>query len=112
MIAVFDEVADDKKAVEMMKIWLLKQKQTQDWKSTRATVDAIYALMKKGKDLLAEPEKVKIEVNGKELIMNEVGKIEAGTGYFQKTWNSPEIIPQMGNIKITKTDDGIAWGAM
>lgn len=61
---------------------------------------------------MAEPEKVKIEVNGKELIMNEVGKIEAGTGYFQKTWNSPEIIPQMGNIKITKTDDGIAWGAM
>jgi len=112
MIAVFDEVADDKEAVEMMKIWLLKQKQTQDWKSTRATVDAIYALMKKGKDLLAEPEKVKIEVNGKELLMNEVGKREAGTGYFQKTWNSPEIIPQMGNIKITKTDDGIAWGAM
>jgi hypothetical protein len=112
MITVFDEVAGDKIAVEQMKIWLLKQKQTQDWKTTRATVDAIYALMKRGKDLLANDDLVKIEVAGQEIDMKQVGKIEAGTGYFSESWNASEITPQMGNIRLTKSDEGIAWGAM
>ncbi|TRZ53473.1 hypothetical protein D4R99_00760 [bacterium] len=33
LIEVFDEVANDIKAVDDMKVWLLKQKQTQDWKT-------------------------------------------------------------------------------
>ena len=44
MIEAFDEVANDKVAVEDCKVWLLKQKQTQDWKTTKATADAVYAL--------------------------------------------------------------------
>jgi len=112
MIAVFDEVAGDKSAVEHMKIWLLKQKQTQDWKTTRATVDAVYALLKRGRDLLAGDALVKIEIAGQEIDMKTAGKVEAGTGYFSKSWSSAEIKPQMGNISLTKPDDGIAWGAM
>ncbi|MFM8399721.1 MAG: alpha-2-macroglobulin family protein, partial [Pirellula sp.] len=34
MIEAFDEVAGDTQAVEECKVWLLKQKQTQDWKTT------------------------------------------------------------------------------
>ena len=45
MIEAFDEVMDDAKAVEDCKVWLLKQKQTQDWKTTKATADAVYALL-------------------------------------------------------------------
>jgi hypothetical protein len=44
MIEVYDEVAGDQQSVEDMKAWLLKQKQTQDWKTTKATVEACYAL--------------------------------------------------------------------
>ena len=34
--------------VEEMKLWLLKQKQTQQWNSPVATADAVYALLMKG----------------------------------------------------------------
>src|SRR5205085_135882 len=48
MIEAFDEIMNDAAAVEECKVWLLKQKQTQDWKTTKATADAVYALMLRG----------------------------------------------------------------
>jgi hypothetical protein len=52
LIEAFDEVMGDKDAVEECRVWLLKQKQTQDWKTTKATADAIYSLLLRGTDLL------------------------------------------------------------
>ena len=48
MIEAFDEVTNDQEAVEECKVWLLKQKQTQDWKTTKATADAVYGLLLRG----------------------------------------------------------------
>ena len=62
LIEAFDEVADDKESVEAMKVWLLKQKQTQDWKTTKATTEACYALLLRGTDLLASDDLVEIKV--------------------------------------------------
>ncbi|MDB0037762.1 MG2 domain-containing protein [bacterium] len=109
MIEAFDEVADDQDAVEELKVWLLKQKQTTDWKTTKATAEACYALLLRGTDLLENDEQVTIKVNGK-LIDPEVK--EAGTGYFKTSWNSEEIIPEMGNVNVTRTTEGVSWGAM
>lgn len=113
-IEAFDEIADDKESVEAMKVWLLKQKQTQDWKTTKATTEACYALLLRGTDLLASDELVEIKV-GNQLIdpkkMDDV-KVEAGTGYFKTSWNKSEVKANMGNITVTKKDDGVAWGAM
>jgi len=39
-------------------------------------------------------------------------KVEAGTGYFKTSWSKTEIKPEMGNITVTKKDEGVAWGAM
>ena len=112
MIETFDEVANDGKAVEKMKVWLLKQKQTQDWKTSRATVEAVYALLGRGADLLQSDEPVSIKIGGGKIGREEMGKVEAGTGYFQTSWPGSEIRPEMGNIEVVKPDDGIAWGAV
>ena len=60
MIEAFDEVADDAEAVEECRVWLLKQKQTQDWKTTKATADAVYALLLRGTDALASEVLVEV----------------------------------------------------
>ena len=114
MIEVYDEVASDTKSVEELKVWLLKQKQTQDWKTTKATSEACYALLRRGTDLLASDALVQIKV-GDEVIDPKTrpdAKIEAGTGYFTTAWTGAEIRPEMGNITVTKTDEGVAWGAV
>ncbi len=114
MIELFDEVAQDEKAVEDLKIWLLKQKQTQDWQSPRATLEACYALLLRGTDLLSENPGVKISI-GKERISSDkfIDKnTEAGTGYFQVSWTGNAIKPDMGKISISKSSPGVAWGAL
>lgn len=113
MIEVYDEVANDVKAVEELKVWLLKQKQTQDWKTTKATTEACYALLRRGTDALANTKLVDIKVGNQVVdpLKREDTKVEAGTGYFKTAWQANEITADMGKITVSKSDDGVAWGA-
>lgn len=52
---------------ELMKQWLLRQKQTQSWGSTPSTVDAIYALLLTGNNQLASSEELTIKLGNKNL---------------------------------------------
>jgi uncharacterized protein YfaS (alpha-2-macroglobulin family) len=109
MIEAFDEVMDDQKAVEECKVWLLKQKQTQDWKTTKATADAVYALLLRGSNLLASDELVEVSLAGQEI---KPEKVEAGTGFYEEKFLRGEIKPEMGNIGVKKVDQGVAWGSV
>ena len=113
MIEAFEEITDDKESVEKMKTWLLKQKQTEDWGTTKATTEACYALLLRGTDMLVSDEIVEIQVGNMLIDPAKLeGKLEAGTGYFKTSWNGEEIKPDMGKVKVTKNDDGVAWGAL
>ncbi|TAF67319.1 MAG: hypothetical protein EAZ55_03095 [Cytophagales bacterium] len=115
LIEVFEEVAQDNKAVEDLKTWLLKQKQTQDWKTTKATAEACYALLLKGVDGLASEKLVEIVVGDKKINPYDESNttaVEAGTGYFKTSWKDKDISANMGNITVTKKDEGVAWGAV
>ena len=114
LIEAYEEISADPKSVDDMKVWLLKQKQTQDWKTGRATAEACYALLLRGTDLLSVQPEVKINL-GKETIdpmKFKDTKVEAGTGYFQVYYSGSEITPEMGNVRVTKSSEGIAWGAL
>lgn len=109
MIEVFDEIGNDSNMVEGLKTWLLKSKQTQDWKTTKATADACYALLLKGTDFLASDELVDITLGTKKI---EPNKTEAGTGYFKTSFVGTDIKSEMGNVIINKKTDGVAWGSL
>ncbi|MFN8359094.1 MAG: alpha-2-macroglobulin family protein [Candidatus Kapaibacterium sp.] len=113
LMEAFDEITGNSKAVELMKVWLLKQKQVQDWATTKATAEACYALLRRGADWLESSNLVNITVGGKTLDPKSDGSsIEAGTGYFKTSWSGKEITPNMSDITLTKTDKGIAWGGL
>jgi len=38
--------------------------------------------------------------------------VEAGTGFYQHRFIRDEIKPEMGDVVVTKHDDGIAWGSL
>ena len=117
MIEAFAEIPQDKQAVndvEDLKVWLLKQKQTTDWKTTKATAEACYALLLQGQDFLASSKLVEVSLGGKPVEpkkMDDV-KIETGTGYYKVSWGRGEIMPQMGAVTLKKEDAGIAWGGL
>ncbi|SOD96589.1 alpha-2-macroglobulin family protein [Spirosoma fluviale] len=97
--------------VDEMKRWLLRQKQTQSWSSTKATTEAIYALLLRGSDWLGTGVNTQVSLGGKS-IQSRVSKADVITGYEKVTYAATEIKPEMGAIQITKTSDGPAWGAL
>lgn len=109
MIEAFDEVMADAAAVEDCRVWMLKQKQTQDWKTTKATADAIYGLLLRGANWLASDALVEVKLDN-DWIKPE--KIEAGTGFYEKRFVRKEIGPAMGKITVKKIDDGVSWGSV
>ena len=107
MVEAFAEITNDKTAVEDCKVWLLKQKQTQDWKTTTATADSIYALICRGENLLASDALVEVNLGSQKV---EPEKVEAGTGFYEKRYDGASVKPEFGDITVKKTDVGVAWG--
>ncbi|MCL2561340.1 MAG: MG2 domain-containing protein [Rikenellaceae bacterium] len=110
MISVFDEVAGDAKAVDDMKIWQLRQKQTSDWRTTRATAEACYALLMTGGSLLTENLPLDVAVGGQPVT---VERAEAGSGYVKRVWGGSEITPALAQVKAENPNTrGVAWGGL
>jgi hypothetical protein len=115
LIEVFSEIRpSDIETIDNLKIWLLKNKQTNQWSTTKATTEAVYALLLQGNDWLSVADAVDVLVGGQAInptTLEDV-KTEAGTGYFKTSWNGKEIQPKMGEVQMTKKGNGIAWGAL
>lgn len=111
------EITNDKPFIDDMKTWLLKSKQTQQWPSGASTVEAVYSL------LLTDPNSMQTWLSTSNSIVIKVGdklldpatdktlKTESGTGYFKKSFTQAEIQPAMGNVTVTKNNEGVSWGA-
>ncbi|MGJ8743580.1 carboxypeptidase-like regulatory domain-containing protein [Polaribacter sp.] len=113
MIETFSEIENDTKTIDNLKIWLLKNKQTNRWKTTKATTEAVYALLLNGSDWVSVTEMVTIKIGDKNIDPSNLDvKVEAGTGYFKTSWNASEITPKMGKVTINKKGNGIAWGGL
>ena len=109
MIEAFNEITADKDAVRECQIWLIKQKQTQAWKTTKATADAVYSILLGGDNLLASTQLVEVSLGGEPV---KPEKVEAGTGFYQHKFGRGEITPALGQVALTKHDAGVAWGSV
>jgi uncharacterized protein YfaS (alpha-2-macroglobulin family) len=113
LIELFEELGNDAKAVDQMKTWLLKQKQTQRWATSRATADAVYALLLRGGDWLQTESGVNITLGNKTIDPKALdANVEGGSAYFKTSWSGEEINPEMGRINVSKSTEGPAWGAL
>lgn len=113
---VFAEVAKDELAVQELKKWLLKNKQTNAWKTTKATAAAIYALLNYGDNWILESEQVEIRIDKArkkyaKKIEAAQENAEAGTGYFKVAWEGAEVAEDMSQVKVKNPNKGIAWGS-
>ena len=114
MIEVFSEIENNTKIVDELKVWLLKNKQTNSWKTTKQTTEAVYALLLQGSNWLQANDLVEVTIGNQKIepLKLENVSVEAGTGYYKTSWNGLNIKPEMGNITLSKKDNGIAWGSL
>ena len=114
LIEAFNESGKNLKEVEEMKIWLLKNKQTSDWKTTRATVAACNALVLQGANWLDNSSTINVTVGNEKVDLSSISdaRPEVGTGYSKVNWEGSEVSPEMGKVTMEKVGDGIAWGGL
>lgn len=112
LIEAFSQIAEEDTLVNGMKQWLLSQKRTKSWKSTKATTEAIYALLLNRADWLQINQELSVTVAGKEVYTSATGENEPGPGYVKKTWLPAEIKPEMAEVKIDNKGNTIAFGGL
>jgi uncharacterized protein YfaS (alpha-2-macroglobulin family) len=119
LIEAFTEITKDEPSIARMKQWLLTQKQTSHWPSTRATADACYALLLRGSDWLASNTQATVTLGGsKHIDWKNDPSMEVGTGYRMTVIPGSAVSPSMGDIRVTLSDPsgaskGVpAWGAV
>jgi uncharacterized protein YfaS (alpha-2-macroglobulin family) len=116
LIEAFDEAGKDAATADDLRTWLLKNKQTNNWESTKATAEACYALLLRGTNWLSSTTDVSIDLGGT-AISSQGNKTEAGTGYFKTIIEGSKVRPAMGNIALTvkQSDAGSTlptWGSV
>jgi len=121
LIECFNEVDKNTATIDKMKLWLLKNKQTNSWETTKATADACYALLLTGSDWLENNPVVTVQL-GDKTIKSTDQKQAAGTGYFKTKIEGKDVNPNMGNIGLTVSYDNskiksqnqnaASWGAV
>lgn len=111
LIEAVDEILHDSKSVDEMKVWLLKNKQTNSWTSPRATAEAVYVLLLRGTDWRNESLMPEIQIGGEKLDVVKSNP-EAGTGYVKRSWDAEGISPEMSNVAVTNRNSVPAWGAL
>jgi hypothetical protein len=121
LMEAYHEIENNVQRVDDLKTWLLKQKQTTNWKTTKATAEACYALLLRGTNWLSEERTVTIDLGGYRVSNSTADKIEAGSGYFKTVIGKEKIKPEMGNIKVqietvkkdnTQPTSNTSWGAI
>jgi hypothetical protein len=107
LIEAFEALTKDRNTVDEMRTWLLAQKQTHRWPGSRATAEAVYALLLRGTDWIASSKPVNISVGGVAL---DNAQAEAGTGYISHRWDGTEVTPGLANISMHNPNQHPAWG--
>lgn len=114
LIEAFTEVTNDKKSVDDMKVWLLKNKQTKNWPTTKSTTEAIYALLMQGTDWLSVKDNTVIKIGDETILTKKRSETEkeAETGYLKLTWKAAEIKKEMANISIQNKSNVPGYGGI
>jgi len=114
LIEAFSEITNDTKSVDAMKVWLLKNKQTKNWPTTKSTTEAIYALLLQGTAWLSVKDNTVFKIGNEKIATKKLSENEkeAETGYLKLNWKANEIKKEMGTIVIENKSKVPGYGGI
>lgn len=110
MIDFYKLMDQDQSTIDGLKLWLLKNKQTNSWKSSKATASAVYAFMSDKDEWLTSQKYVSLEMPQLDSEINFEDKNVSG-GYVKKTWEGHDVGLDLAELKVSNPNNHISWGA-
>ena len=108
LIEAFQTILQDDESVKEMKIWLLQQKRTQHWSSTRSTADACYALLLDNNLTQPDPTKhITVSLCGETIDFVDTMQLpmkQDVAACVEKGSN--------GTVTLTRDTDGLSYGGV
>lgn len=113
LIEAFSEVnPEDVKSVEEMKVWLLKNRQTEGWGTTKSTTEAVYALLNYGKSWLNAEKGITMKLGNETIFPASDLSKTSEAGFFKKSYSWKDVTPEKAMLEVQKNSPGVAWGGM
>jgi uncharacterized protein YfaS (alpha-2-macroglobulin family) len=107
------ELDENDPKLEGMVVWLLLHKKLNQWKSTRATAEVIYSLVKylDKKSAVSNREVVQVTLGADppEAVVFEPGQYR---GKAQLRIAGPDVRPEQGNVAFEKSGKGVAFASV
>lgn len=114
LIEAIIEIDNDVESADAMKVWLIKNKQNKHWSTTKATTEAVYALLMQGSDWLSVKENTIIKC-GDNISLNKKlaeTKKEAETGYVKLEWDNSEVSKELSEFSIENKSKVPGYGGL
>lgn len=118
LLNLFDKMGADETTLANLKIWLLRNKETNRWETTKATAAAVHALLQTGADWLGETAPLEVtfpkraDADYRPRLQAAQANAEPGTGTYQVRWTAAEVTPDMATVRLKNTSKVPGWGAM
>lgn len=109
IMAAFAEIENDTEMLDQLRVWLLTQKQTNQWENSASTAGAVYALLLRGTDWLNDDKEVTLKLGNQQVDMD--GAV-AGTGFIQRRWNANEVTEDMRHLTVDNPTKHLVWGGL
>src|SRR5690606_30431691 len=107
LIEAFTEISPKDEAIEAMKVWLIKNKQTKSWNNTISTTLAVNALVSGKKDFISLNDKTVISVGNQKIKTQKFEGKESETGYLKLTWKADEITPDFAKVSVENKSESV-----
>lgn len=108
LIEAFQTILQDEESVKEMKIWLLQQKRTQHWASTRSTADACYALLlDKGSERDNADSHITVRLCGETIDFADTLQLPVKRDVESCLQHSGD-----GTVTLTRDNDGLSYGGV
>lgn len=103
LLETFAEISPREEELTAMKQWLLQNKKSNSWYSTKATTEAVYALLLHAPADMLAPAATTIAVGGEPLLGERTAPATGATGYVKQIWKPEAMTPALADIAI-RTD--------
>lgn len=116
IVEAFKEMKKPQETINKLNAWLISRKTQNSWETTKATTEALYAILlgEDSKEISKETIKIKVGNEKINTAKNKDVSLEEAVGMFSYRWLGKQIKPEMGKIEVeNKTSKpvfgGIYW---